>query len=132
MLAGFRLHMGRLAVGDRKGNVALVDIDSGRVLLHKSLGSNAASPVAWLSFDDSALVKKKKKKVMERGLFAGLEDGRIFYIALRTAQVDMLPIESFSETECILSDVLMLNGTGAAVAPDGEFALAHAYPQHVY
>src|SRR3990167_4286620 len=48
----------RIAVGDKKGTVALIDISTGRILLHKSVADEVESPVTWFAFDDKAIVHK--------------------------------------------------------------------------
>jgi len=115
--------LSKIAIGDAQGSVALLDIVSGTVLLHKDLSANVPSAVVWLCFDDRAIVekaireKKKKRAVQEPGLFVGLQDGRIFYIALKTAQVDRITTE---DNEMGLSSILLLDGIGAPVLPQAE------------
>ena len=111
-----------------------MDVTSGNILLHKPLGEKRRSPVSWLCFDDRAVVQKsvsrmsklpipgqksKKQVTEEPGLFVGLMDGRIFYIALRTGQVDSITIQGAEEVDSQLSSILLLDGTGAPVMPDG-------------
>ena len=120
-------------MGDNTVKVALLDITTGRVLLHKALADTDQSPVTWLCFDDRAVVQKevaaKGKRILkaqksrkltsvEPGLFVGLEDGRIFYVALRTGQSDSIAIPG-SDHQSTLSSILLLDGTGAPVVPTG-------------
>lgn len=63
--------------------------------------------------------KTKKQTAVEPGLFVGLEDGRIFYIALRTGQHDAITIPGSEENSQILSSILLLDGKGAPVIPTG-------------
>jgi len=124
--------LSKVAVGDRHGNVALLDITTGRILLHKALGEERRAPVSWLCFDDRAVVEKemdmgrtkrarktRKQRTEEPGLFVGLADGRLFYIALRTGQVDAITVQGAEENESVLSSILLLEGTGAPVIPEG-------------
>jgi hypothetical protein len=92
--------------------------------LHKALAGSIPSAVVWLCFDDRAIVEKavreksrKKRAFLEPGLFVGLQDGRIFYMALKTAQVDRITSE---DNEMDLSTILLLDGSGAAVLPAAE------------
>ena len=67
--------------------------------------------------------KKKKKKVtsIEAGLFVGLEDGRIYYIALKTGQIDRITKKKSEnggeEGDETLSAIILVNNNGSPVIP---------------